>query len=138
VTKLHRQMLDGITRFPRVLIFDLDDTLWLGEVDCSGGPPFRAIDTHTTNCSRNRPVRLFTEVPEIFSHIVRTDMHVAYASRTWEPEWAKQALHELGMWDICTAHGWGDCGKSHHLREIKSTLGIDYSEMMFFDNEQRS
>lgn len=139
-------MLDEITVFPRVLVFDLDDTLWGGEVDCSGGPPFAGVDTHTIKCSRGRKIRLFRDVPEIFAAIARHEsvMHVAYASRTWEPSWAKQALaeyivpHDKNMWTICAAHGWGDCAKTHHFSEIKKTLGIDYSEMMFFDNERRN
>ncbi len=141
-------MLDEITAFPKVLVFDLDDTLWGGEVDCTGGPPFAPINHHTVKCSRGRNIKLFEDVPEIFAVVANhpSKMHVAYASRTWEPSWAKEALaaftlasmdsRRSNMWSVSTAHGWGDCPKTHHFKEIKKTLGIDYREMIFFDNDK--
>lgn len=141
-------MLDDIEVFPDVIVFDLDDTLWAGEVDCTGGPPFSRHGKlrHTIFCQRRRPVTLFHDVPDIFDELTDHGIGIAYASRTWEPEWAKDALRlftcgkqrVVDMWTVATGHSWGDCSKTSHLSEISRQLALPFSSMVFLDNETRN
>ncbi len=62
--------LSEIDILPKAVVFDLDDTLWGGEVDRTGGPPFVRQDArHSVQCRQRVPVRLFDEVPRIFDHL---------------------------------------------------------------------
>ena len=141
-------MFDDIDILPATIVFDLDDTLWTGEVDCSGGPPFSKLrnSRHTIHCRRRSPVTLFDEVPAIFDLLTDHEIKVSYASRTWEPRWAEEALKEfecgtqrpVSMWSVSAAAGWGDCSKVKHLKEISSLLNVPYESMVFFDNEMRN
>lgn len=141
-------MLDGIEKLPEVIVFDLDDTLWVGEVDCTGGPPFRKVrgSRHTIHCKNGSPVTLFGSVPSIFDALVDNGIRVAYASRTWTPRWAEQALESFecgtgelsNMWSASVAQGWGDCSKTKHMNEIAISLSLKLDSMVFFDNEMRN
>lgn len=141
-------MFDDIESLPEVIVFDLDDTLWTGEVDCTGGPPFARVNNsrHTVVCSRRRQVSLFKDIPFIFDELVDSDIKIGYASRTWEPDWAKAALAEfscgrtevVNMWTAAAAHGWGDVCKVSHLNEISNQLQLPISSMVFIDNEMRN
>ncbi len=101
---------------------------------------------HTIKCNHRRPVTLFEDVPSIFDELSDHGFPVAYASRTWEPEWAKSALREFScgtgpvknMWSIASGHGWGDVSKVSHFREISKQLAMSMRSMIFFDNEMRN
>ena len=147
ISHLIHRMFDDIECLPEVVVFDLD-TLWTGEVDCTGGPRFSPVKNsrHTIRCSRKRSVTLFQDVPSIFDALVDNSVRIAYASRTWEPEWAKEALRlfpcgtkeVVNMWSAAGAHGWGDVSKVSHLNEISEQFNISFDSMLFFDNEMRN
>lgn len=108
---------------PKCVVFDLDDTLWIGDVDCTYGPPFSAhasTSTATAGAKSNKSLstpgiqgtdvvydrsgtrghpalRLFPEVFAILNWIEskHPDMVMAVASRTTEPAWAAKALSVL-------------------------------------------
>ena len=141
-------MFDDFDSLPDMVVLDLDDTLWTGEVDCTGGPPFTASNNsrHTIRCSRRRSVTLFDDVPSIFDQLVDHNVKIGYASRTWEPEWAKEALKMftcgekgiVNMWSAASAHGWGDVSKISHFKEISEQSNLPFQSMVFFDNEMRN
>lgn len=141
-------MLDDIESYPDVVVLDLDDTLWAGDVDCTGGPPFKPHKNsrHTISCRRGRPVTLFHDVPDIFDELTDREIGIAYASRTWEPEWAKDALGQfpcgkrriVNMWNVAAGHSWGDLSKTSHLSDISRQLALPISSMVFIDNEMRN
>ena len=142
-------MFENIDIYPSAIVFDLDDTLWIGEVDCTGGPPFSRStrSRHTINCRSGGSITLFNHVPVIFDAIVDHEIPVAYASRTWKPNWAKIALESfdcgsadkvINMWSTSKAQGWGDCSKIKHMNEIAASLGLPFEKMVFFDNEMRN
>jgi magnesium-dependent phosphatase 1 len=141
-------MLHKLSRLPGVVVFDLDDTLWEGEVDCSGGPPFKlsAGSRDVVLCCHNSRVQLFEDVIDIFDLLIHLNVPIAYASRTWQPSWAKKALEQFkcgtdgasDMWQISVSAGWGDCSKVSHIRKISADLNLPIDSMVFFDNELRN
>ena len=142
-------MLDDIDNLPKAVVFDLDETLWDREVDCSGGPPFSlSKETRKTIfCARKTPIHLYEDVPEIFDAIAdHGRVKVGYASRTWEPEWAKAALRQVpcgnnqvvNMWSIASGSGWGDHSKVSHLKTVSSQMKISLDSILFYDNEMRN
>jgi magnesium-dependent phosphatase-1 len=142
-------MFEDIENLPKAVVFDLDETLWDREVDCSGGPPFSlARDSRKTIiCSRKTPIHLYDDVPTIFDSLADDGrIKVGYASRTWEPEWAKAALRQVpcgsdgvvNMWSLSSASGWGDHSKVSHLKTVSSQMGIPLKSIVFYDNEMRN
>ena len=141
-------MFANLSRLPGAVVFDLDDTLWEGEVDCSGGPPFtqQGNSRDLVLCSDQRPIRLFRDVPKIFDTLIDLNVPIAYASRTWEPSWAIEALKkftcgpelQLDMWTVCSFAEWGNHSKVSHIRTVAYGLKVPIESMLFFDNEMRN
>jgi len=142
-------MLDDFDIVPKAVVFDLDETLWDREVDCSGGPPFSLSKDSRKKifCVRKTPIHLYDDVPEIFDALADDGrIRVGYASRTWEPEWAKAALREVpcgtdgvvNMWSIASGSGWGDHSKVSHLKTVSSQMKISLDSILFYDNEMRN
>jgi magnesium-dependent phosphatase-1 len=101
----------------------------------------------TIKCRLNTPIHLYEDVPEIFDALADDGrIVVAYASRTWEPSWAKEALKQfpcgsertVNMWSISSASGWGDHSKVAHLKTVSDQTNISIKELVFFDNEMRN
>lgn len=92
-----------LTYLPKVVAFDLDDTLWFPEMWLlDGGDPFRK-DNRTGRVfdSANTEIQLFKGVPEILSQLASearfSDTLIAYASRTNYPEYAYECLRLITL-----------------------------------------
>jgi magnesium-dependent phosphatase 1 len=85
---------------PELIVFDLDFTLW----DCGGtwcdclSPPFRARDGEITDRT-GRNIHLYEDVPSILDQCRRNGVPIAVASRTEQPEWARELLDLLSITD---------------------------------------
>ncbi len=131
---------------PGLVVFDLDDTLWIGDVDCTHGPPFSSKSTHQIiTCRKRTPLPLHSDVPAILAHLVTLEIPIAIASRTTRPNWARQVLDLVTVGQssrplsaLSVHSAWGDCSKISHFNEIHLHTNIPYSEMLFFDNELRN
>lgn len=66
---------------------------------------------------------------------------VAYVSRTEHPKWAASCLNLFTITEGISMHDIGQeqeiypGSKTRHFRRIQERTGIEYSEMLFFDNE---
>ncbi len=122
-----------------LVVFDLDFTLW----DCDGvwcdctTPPFKKQGSQVTD-SLNRSIRLYSDVLSILEHCQSLNLKMALASRTSEPEWAKQliALHQIEDYFIQNEIYPGS--KITHFKQLQSNLNIAYKNMLFFDDEMRN
>lgn len=131
-------------RLPSLVVFDLDDTLWRGDIDCTYGPPY-TFHQDKVQDKRRHSFALCNDVIKIMHSLFTAKVKIAYASRTWSPEWATRALETIhidsngnSLLSICSSRAWGDISKDNHLRKIRSELEIPYHEMLFFDNEERN
>lgn len=126
---------------PALIVFDLDLTLW----HC--GPLLWCDQLRTPLCKDKHgaihdadgvQVSLYTEVKELLDELAENDVMMALASRTSAPQVARQLLeffeisHHFPHQEIYP----GD--KTAHFAELKKATGILYSEMAFFDDEQRN
>jgi magnesium-dependent phosphatase 1 len=149
---------DQYPHFPKVIVFDLDYTLWPLYCDCLSGPPFRLHDERTIVDKRSNEVKLFDEVPNILSVLKSyADTNperyraTAIASRTPAIDWALQILSLLPIVDP-TGSGSSQAmkhflngpleiyptEKTKHFKAITSALGVSYQECLFFDDEFRN
>ncbi|KAH0476843.1 MAG: hypothetical protein KVP17_003046 [Porospora cf. gigantea B] len=159
---------------PELFVFDLDDTLWAGDVDIYFKPPF-SLDLKRKQQvnelplyprlkdSRQSPFECFPDSLSILHWIVEQGVDVAFASRTTTPKDAQQALTQLfvprkgasqqpdedlldprvdnrysDLASLSVHSAWGDVDKKRHLKEIADATGVEFKNMLFFDNEKRN
>ena len=132
-------------KVPSLVVFDLDFTIWFPEMYELAGAPFKKCKKtgRVTDCA-GEIVHIFPDFPRIWSeiHTKYPDMQIAVASSTTHPRWAQRCLELFPMDPIAkTMHEGLDYramyprNKRNHFRQIHEESGIDYADMMFFDNE---
>jgi magnesium-dependent phosphatase 1 len=143
---------------PKIVVFDLDYTLWNGWVDTHVDPPLkrRGSDINKIYDRHNQQISFFRDVPEILLTLHHSNVQVWLASRTHAPKAAKQLLTEMllegqlrGDGDPMKARDAAKGtvaaislfdgleiypgSKMEHFRSIAKRTGIDCREMLFFD-----
>jgi len=140
-------------RRPRLVVFDLDGTLWYPEMYMlwgSGGAPFVKSPDGNVEDRSGTKVKLMGFTREILRTIDRETTKIGIASSTDEPTWADECMEKiildtdgerkLKMADVI----WKDAvaiqkgNKSGHFQLIHRNTKIPYDDMIFFDNEPRN
>lgn len=128
-----------------LVVFDLDFTLW----DCGGtwcdclSPPFARNSDLSGQFpgvidSTGRPIRLYDDVSSLLDRCDHLGLTMALASRTEQPEWARQLLHLLGIADRFPFQEIYPTAKTKHFAELAKATGVNYEQMCFFDDEMRN
>lgn len=123
----------------QLIVFDLDFTLW----DCGGlwvdctAPPYKKRNDCILDNS-GRTMRLYSDIPEILDTIDRMGIPMALASRTEQPQWARELLDLMGYRDRFEYEEIFPSSKVAHFANLHDQSGIDYNEMLFFDDEKRN
>ena len=111
------------------------------------GPPFKR--DHLTGASirdvMGEEVELMGSSREILNELATKELWrdtvVSYVSRTEYPSWASACLQLFEVAPGITMHSLGTeqeiypGSKRTHFRKIHARTGIEYEEMLFFDNE---
>ncbi|KAL3661995.1 hypothetical protein V7S43_012802 [Phytophthora oleae] len=142
---------------PRLVVFDLDYTLWGPYIDVLNGGPFRKTEDPETVLDRyGEALSLLPEVGLVLN-VLETDAQfsgtkVAIASRTGEIEAAKECMRLIEV----SIKKDGEDAKMKTLEEIASYVEIyptckvahfkkflqqsdvAYKDMLFFDDEYRN
>lgn len=126
--------------YPRIVVFDLDFTLW----DCGGlwidctSPPFRLDEESRVRDRQDRHFRLYPDVPSILDQLEAAGCLLALASRTEQPSWAREVLDLMGIRQRFQFEEIYPGSKVRHFEAIQSRSGSAFSEMLFFDDEHRN
>ncbi len=122
-----------------LVVFDLDFTLWdAGGTWCDHlSPPFR-ISSKGVSDARGKIVNLYPDTMKIFQIIEDNNIPMAIASRTEEPEWARQLLNLLGIREKFKYEEIFPDSKVTHFNNLHEKSGIPFKEMIFFDDEPRN
>ncbi|KAI5464942.1 acid phosphatase-domain-containing protein [Mariannaea sp. PMI_226] len=149
---------------PRLIIFDLDYTLWPFWVDTHVTPPLKPNAAHSSAADRyGEDFSFYVDVPEILYALPRAGMKVAVASRTSAPSLAKDLLKMLHIpvpHQAAAEEGSSSSSKPEkpkraleafdggveaypgskvkHMEVLHKRTGIPYTEMLFFDDESRN
>ena len=124
---------------PALVVFDLDFTLW----DCGGtwcdclSPPF-GLRGGRVHDQTGRHVRLYEDVFRILDHCDQHGIRMALASRTEQPPWARELVELLSITARFAYAEIYPSSKLKHFAAIRESSGVDYTKMMFFDDEMRN
>ncbi|KAG6409121.1 hypothetical protein SASPL_132153 [Salvia splendens] len=110
---------------PRLVVFDLDYTLWPFYCECRS--------------KRDMP-RLYPHAKGILYALKDKGVKMAIASRSPTPDIANTFLEKLGIKSMFVAQeifsSWTH--KTDHFQRINRRTNIPYTEMLFFDDEDRN
>ncbi|KAK9263366.1 magnesium-dependent phosphatase-1 [Lipomyces tetrasporus] len=135
---------------PKIVVFDLDYTLWrkyLSECcwcDTHISPPVtRSKDENAIVDRYGSKMAFYKDVPEIIAHLKQNGVKVAAASRTCAPDVAKKMLSLLYIdgtraidhFDVLEIYPGS---KITHFNFIQKQTGFEYHDMLFFDDETRN
>jgi magnesium-dependent phosphatase 1 len=128
---------------PQLFVFDVDYTLWAAHVDSSHGGPFRrdADDLDVAyDCGGSR-IRLFPEVRAILEGLSRAEARIASASRTSTPDDSLDLQTTLDIKKYFESKKLMQIfpgSKTTHFRNLREESGVEYDQMVFFDDEPRN
>ncbi|KAL5021092.1 hypothetical protein ScPMuIL_000247 [Solemya velum] len=123
---------------PKLIVFDLDYTLWPFWVDTHVDPPFKKKSDGKIYDAHGRQVKIFPDVPKMLERLSSDGYKLGVASRTSCTEEARD-LVRLFDWDKYFQYKeiYPGC-KVTHFERFKQNSGLAYNEMMFFDDEYRN
>ena len=119
---------------PKLVVFDLDFTLWPFMVDTHLNSPFRQENGEIFD-SAGTNVRPFPDVSEVLEWLHSEGYSVAAVSRSGDPPGARQLIKLFG-WEEYFAYMeiYPGCKKKHFSRIHKQSK-IALSDMLFFDDD---
>ncbi|XP_010907706.1 uncharacterized protein [Elaeis guineensis] len=119
------EIIGVLQALPRLVVFDLDYTLWPFYCEC---------------CSKREMPFLYPHAMGILNALKDKGIDVAIASRSPTPDIAKTFLDKLGMRTMFVAQeifpSWTH--KTEHFQRIHRRTGVPFKSMLFFDDEGRN
>ncbi|XP_055934491.1 magnesium-dependent phosphatase 1-like [Argiope bruennichi] len=122
----------------KLIVFDLDYTLWPFWVDTHIRSPIKKDkNNHIVDGSGER-IKYYPDVPDILNKLQNDGYVLGIASRTEWPEGAKKLLKLFDWEKYFTYKEIYPGRKTTHFKRMQEASGISYSDMLFFDDEQRN
>ncbi len=122
-----------------VFVFDLDFTIWnAGDTWCSETDPPYSMKEGRLVDQTGRWIRLYEEVPAVLEQLSRKNKTLAIASRTLEPEYARELIDIFGIGKYFHIREIYPGSKITHLSQILEKTGSPPDKVVFFDDEERN
>ncbi|KAJ7946785.1 magnesium-dependent phosphatase 1-like [Quillaja saponaria] len=119
------QILGVFQVLPRLVVFDLDYTLWPFFCECR---------------SKREMPSLYPHAKGILYALKDKGIDIAIASRSPTPDIAKTFIDKLSIKSVFIAQeifsSWSH--KTDHFQKIHSRTGVPFNSMLFFDDENRN
>ncbi|KAK2594779.1 hypothetical protein QQS21_007526 [Conoideocrella luteorostrata] len=151
-------LTDPTLPLPKLIVFDLDYTLWPFWIDTHVTPPLKPSPAHTSATDKfNEEFAFYADVPwilQLLPHAVGADsspIKLGVASRTSAPSLARDLLKMLHLPPleegdkVRKAIDVFDGGmeiypgsKIKHFEALQKKTGIKFEDMLFFDDERRN
>lgn len=135
------------SRYPRVVVFDLDYTLWPWWCDCHISTPIVWVNQSQLQDSSGQSLALYTDVEQILQDLEAKKVTIVGASRTATPEIAIQLLSMFQvngkpMIDYFHSLQWGQNSKIGHIKRAMKELNMEHvlssRSIILFDDEERN
>lgn len=121
-------------RKPKLIVFDLNYTLWKGHVMCTKAHTFTRDRKGQVFDSDGRRIECFPDVVDILELLQMEDYVMAVASRYGWPE-EELALLELFQLEDYFSYIEVYVGdKAEHFKNLRRKSGVKYEDMLFFDD----
>lgn len=114
---------------PKLVVFDLDNTMWTPELY-----QLRKLQRNNQFPVANRDVKLYPAIEKILAE--KNNTKFAIASRTKSVEWAHDLLDQFGIKELFDYIEIFPGDKKRHFANLKKDSGIDYEDMLFFDDNR--
>ncbi|XP_038887268.1 magnesium-dependent phosphatase 1 [Benincasa hispida] len=119
------QIIGMFQVLPKLVVFDLDYTLWPFYCECR---------------SKREMPSLYPHAKGILYALKDKGIDLAIASRSPTPDIAKTFIDKLGIGSMFVAQeifsSWTH--KTEHFQRIHSRTGVPFKSMLFFDDEDRN
>ncbi|MED6222853.1 hypothetical protein PIB30_068476 [Stylosanthes scabra] len=119
------QLMGVFQVIPKLVVFDLDHTLWPFYCECR---------------SKSDPPYLFPQVKGIMHALKHKRVDLAIASKSPTPDIATTYLNKLNITSMFVAqeifYNWGN--KKDHFQNIQSKTSVPYNSMLFFDDDDKN
>lgn len=94
---------------------------------------------------RKWEIELYPHSRSLLQALREMEIKLALASRTEEPDWARDVIKifqmdedGVSLLDFTHAQEIYPSSKDKHFNQLASKLGIDFQDMIFFDDESRN
>lgn len=127
----------SLNSVPSLIVFDLDNTLWTPELY-----QLRKLERNKQFPVAHQDVKLFPAAWDVIQQIRNypddtfANTKFAVASRTKSGEWARDLLNQFGIREFFDYIEIFPGDKKRHFDNLKSQSGIDYKDMLFFDDSR--
>ena len=135
---------ESLTNKPKVIVFDLDHTLWPYDVDDNVKPPIEkrvnSLGLYDIYDNSGKKFSSYEHVTRILhtlkNHCLNSNGgHLAIASRSTTPDLAMQSIEAYGWKSYLSSFQIYNTNKVKHMRAIKEELGaFEFNVFLFFDD----
>ncbi|XP_071447028.1 magnesium-dependent phosphatase 1-like [Hetaerina americana] len=127
----------GSKQAPKVIIFDLDYTLWPFRIDKESNPPFRIVDGRVID-SRGKAYNLFPGVHGVLGKLFHEGFTLGVASRIENFDAAEQLMRYFNLKRYFSYIVIYPGTKTKHLKDLRMHTGVEFEDMLFFDDDKRN
>ncbi|XP_050431803.1 magnesium-dependent phosphatase 1-like [Adelges cooleyi] len=130
--------LETLKKLPKMVVFDLDYTLWPFWVDTHVDPPFHKNSSGKVEDMRGKLIKYYPESPKVLEFLSSHKIGISVASRTGEVDGAEQLIKLFGWNNYFQNKQIYPGSKDKHFKRISEATKVGLEDMVFFDDEQRN